>query len=145
MRIEGEKIVTLEELDAAIAELIIPQEKAKSTGNSHKRKQWENRRNWRRCTVGQTCKLGGLKDYEELYKFYDRFPEFTGWLTFPESLDTGGLSHMNYDEDKHHFTWYSYHSKYHRKTAARHVRKYKGEISNGSMYRKIYDYVYACY
>ena len=50
-----------------------------------------------------------------------------------------------YDEDKHHFTWYSYHSKYHRKTVARHVRKYKGEISNGSMYRKIYDYVYACY
>ena len=137
--------MTQKELDEVIAELIIPQKKAKSTGNSHKRKQWENQRNWRRCTVGQTCKIGGLNDYGELYKFYDRFPEFTGWLTFPESLDTGGLSHMTYDEDKHHFTWHSYHSKYHRKTAARHVRKYKGEIANGSMYRKIYDYVYACY
>lgn len=136
--------MTQEELESTIAELIIPQEKAKSTGNSHKRKQWENRRNWRRCTIRQTCKLGGLKDYEKLYKFYDRFPEFTGWLTFPQSLETS-LSSLTYDEEKHQFTWHSYHSKYHRKTAARHVRKYKGEISNGSMYRKLYDYVYACY
>lgn len=30
--------MTQEELDAAIAELIIPQEKPQSTGNSHKRK-----------------------------------------------------------------------------------------------------------
>ena len=43
MHIEEGKIVTIEELEATIAELIIPQEKAKSTGNSHKRKQWENR------------------------------------------------------------------------------------------------------
>ena len=136
--------MTQEELEAAIAELIIPQEKAKSTGNSHRRKQWENQRYWRRCTIRQTCKLGSLRDYEELYKFYDRFPQCIGWLTFPQSLDTG-LSSLTYDEVKHQFTWHSYHSKYCRKTAARHVRKYKGEITNGSMYRKIYDYVYACY
>lgn len=137
--------MTQDELDAVIAEVIITQDKPKSTGNSHKRKQWENRRNWRRCTIRQTCKLGSLKDYEELYKFYDRFPQFTGWLTFPQSLDTGGLSSLTYDEEKHQFTWHSYHSKYHRKTAARHVRKYKDEIADGSMYRKIYDYVYECY
>ena len=135
--------MTQDELDAAIAEVVIIQDKPKSTGNSHKRKQWENRRNWRRCTIRQTCKLGSLKDYEELYKFYDRFPQFTGWLTFPQSLDTG-LSSLTYDEEKHQFTWHSYHSKYHRKTAARHVRKYKGEIANGGMYRKIYDYYQCC-
>lgn len=136
--------MTQEELDAAIAEVIITQDKPKSTGNSYKRKQWENRRNWRRCTIRQTCKLGSLKDYEELYKFYDRFPQCIGWrLTFPQSLDTG-LSSLNYDEEKHQFTWHSYHSKYHRKTAARHVRKYKDEIADGSMYRKIYDYCQCC-
>lgn len=136
--------MTQEELDDLIAELIVAQEKPRSTGNSHKRKQWENRRNWRRCTVSQTCKLGSLKDYEELYKFYDIFPRCLGWLTFPQSLETS-LSSLTYDEEKHQFTWHSYHSKYHRKTAARHVRKYKGKIAKGSMYRKIYDYVYECY
>lgn len=135
--------MTQDELDAAIAEVIIIQDKPKSTGNSHKRKQWENRRNWRRCTIRQTCKLGSLKDYEELYKFYDRFSQFTVWLTFPQSLDTG-LSSLTYNEKKHKFTWHSYHSKYHRKTAARHVRKYRDEIADGSMYRKIYDYCQCC-
>lgn len=53
--------MTTEELDLAVAEIIIPQEKPKSTGNSHKRKQWENRRNWRICTIGKSCKLGYLK------------------------------------------------------------------------------------
>ena len=135
--------MTQDELDAAIAEVIITQDKPKSTGNSHKRKQWENCRNWRRCTVSQTCKLGSLKDYEELYKFYDIFPRCLSWLTFPQSLDTG-LSSLNYDEEKYQFTWHSYHSKYHRKTAARHVRKYRDEIADGSMYRKIYDYCQCC-
>ena len=72
--------MTQDELDAVIAELIIVQKKTKGTGNSHKRKQWENRRNWRCCTIRQTCKLGSLRDYEELYKFYDRFPQCIGWL-----------------------------------------------------------------
>lgn len=136
-------MLTQNELNLAISELTLPQEKPKSTGNSHKRKQWENQRYWRRCTIRQTCKLGSLRDYEELYKFYDRFPQCIGWLTFPQSLDTS-LSSLNYDEGKHQFTWHSYHSKYHRKTAARHVRRYKGDIANGSMYRKIYDYVWEC-
>ncbi len=136
--------MTPEDLDIMLREIIIPQIKPRSTGNSHKRKQWENRRNWRRCTVGQSCKLGGLKDYEEIYKFYDSFPQYLGWATFPQSLETS-LSSLTYDENKHHFTWHSYHSKYLRKVAARHVRRYQGDIANGGMYRKIYDYVYACY
>lgn len=53
--------MTQEELDATIAELIIAQEKPKSTGNSHRRKQWENRCNWHLCTMGKTCKLGYVK------------------------------------------------------------------------------------
>ena len=40
-------IMTQEELNKMIDEIIIPQEKPKSTGNSHKRKQWENRKYWR--------------------------------------------------------------------------------------------------
>lgn len=135
--------MTQEELDATIAELIIPQAKPKSTGNSHKRKQWEKQRYWRLCTIGESCKFGSLKDYEELCKFYDSFPHSFG--LFHHAAWCGGLSYLNYDEDKHQFTWYSYHSKYARKTAARHVRKYKGEIVDDSMYRKIYDYVYECY
>lgn len=132
--------MTQDELDAAIAEVIIIQDKPKSTGNSHKRKQWENRRYWRLCTIGETCKFGSPKDYEKLCNFYDKFPH---WISCSASWCCG-LSYLNYGEDKHHFTWYSYHSKYHRKTAARHIRKYKGEISNGGMYRKIYDYYQCC-
>ena len=37
--------MTQKELDATITYLIIVQEKPKSTGNSYRRKQWENRRN----------------------------------------------------------------------------------------------------
>ena len=140
MHIEEEMNLTQKELDELIAELIIPEEKPKSTSNSHKRKQWENQKYWRLCTIGETCKLGSPKDYEELCKFYDKFPH---WISCSADWCCG-LSYLNYDEDKHHFTWYSYHSKYHRKTAARHVRRYKGDIANGGMYRKIYDYFYCC-
>ena len=135
--------MTREEIDALISEIIILQENPKSTGNSHSRKQWENHRNWRRCTIRQTCKLGSLKDYEELYKFYNRFNQWLGWVNYLQSEDRK-LSYITYEVKKHQFKWVSYNSKYHRKTAARHVRRYKGEISNGGMYRKIYDYYQSC-
>lgn len=135
--------MTQDELDAAIVEVIIIQYKPKSTGNSHKRKQWENRRSWRRCTIRQTCKLGSLKDYEELYKFYDRFPQYLGLVTYLQSLDRR-LSYITYDVEKRQFKWVSYHYKYHRKMAAQYVRRYEGEIANGGMYRKIYDYYQYC-
>lgn len=132
-----------EEINTLISEVIIAQEKPPSTGNSHSRKQWENQRNWRRCTIQQTCKLGSLKDYEELYKFYDRFNQWLGWVNYLQSEDRK-LSYITYEVKKHQFKWVSYHSKYHRKTAGRHVRRYKGEIANGGMYRKIYDYCQCC-
>ena len=137
--------MTREEIDALISEIIILQEKPKSTGNSHRRKQWENRRNWRRCTINQTCKLGSLEDYEELYKFYDSRPYYLGYVPYLylQSSDRF-LSYITYEVEKHQFKWVSYHSKYHRNTAARHVRKYEDEISNGGMYRKIYDYYQSC-
>ena len=53
--------MTQEELDMTIAELIITQEKLKSTENSYKCKQWENRRNWHLCTMRKTCKLAYVK------------------------------------------------------------------------------------
>lgn len=76
--IEVERM-TKEELDMVIAEIIIPAEKPKSTGNSHKRKQWENRRNWRLCTIGESCKFGSLKDYDELCNFYEQCDNGINW------------------------------------------------------------------
>ena len=137
------KNMTQEKLDALISEVIIPQEKPSNTRNSHHRKQWENRRNWRRCTIRQTCKLGNLKDYEKLYQFYNKFNQWLDWISYLQSSD-GRLSHITYEVKKHKFKWVSYNSKYHRKTAARRVRRYKGEITNGGMYKKIYDYFQSC-
>lgn len=135
--------MTNEALDLLIKEIVIPQEKPKSIGNSHKRKQWENRQNWRRCTIRQTCKLGSLKEYEKLYQFYDRFNQWLGWVNYLQSEDRK-LSYITYEVNKHQFKWVSYNSRYHRKTAARCVRRYKDEIANGGMYRKIYDYFQCC-
>lgn len=94
--------MTQDELDVAIDKVIIVQNKPKSTGNSHKRKQWENRLNWRRCTIRQTCKLGSLKDYENLYKFYGRFPQYLFWVMCLKSPNRK-LSHVTYDVEKHRF------------------------------------------
>ena len=135
--------MTQEKFDSLIEEILIAQDKPKSTGNSHRRKQWENRRNWRRCTISQTCKLGAMKDYEQLYKFYDRFSQYLHWVMYLESPDRR-LSYITYKVEKHQFKWVSYHSKYHRKMASRMTRRYKGEIADGGMYRKIYDYYQSC-
>ena len=145
------RVVTQEKLDEKIAEIIIPTEKPKSTGNSHRRKQWENQRNWRLCTIGQTCKLGSLKDYEalynyydELYKFYGIFKSWNGWIDW--ICSPGGIfAGVHYYTDRHYFKHHSYNKKWLRNFAERRVRKYKGEISKGSMYRKIFDYVWECY
>ncbi len=51
----------------------------------------------------------------------------------------------NYDPERRRFDEYSYQSKYKRKLAARAVRRYRGEISSGGMYRKIFDYVWECW
>ncbi|MBQ7704402.1 MAG: hypothetical protein IJT73_03100 [Selenomonadaceae bacterium] len=136
--------MTQEELNAAISEIIVAQEKFKSTGNSHKRKQWENRRNWRLCTVGETCKLGSFKDYDALYKFYDEnFPQWISWVRWLSG--PGGIfAGVHYCKRRRHFCRYSFNNKWLRNFAERVVRRYKGEISNGSMYRKIFDYQWGC-
>ena len=140
--IEVERM-TQEELNMVIAEIIIPAEKPKSTGNSHKRKQWENLRNWRLCTIGESCKLGSLKDYEELCKFYDQFKHWIGWIGW--ICSPGGIfAGVYYDTDRHYFKHHSYNKKWLRNFAERRVRKYKGEISKGGMYRRFFDYQWSC-
>ena len=135
--------MTQAELDAAISEIIVAQDKPRSTQNSHRRKQWENRRNWRLCTIRQTCKLGSLKNYEALYKFYDQFNHRIYWVSCLSS--PGGIfAGVHYDRERHHFRRHSYNSKWLRNFAERQVRKYSGEISNGAMYRKIFDYDWSC-
>ena len=67
--------MTDEELNAAIAEIIIPQEKPKSTGNSHRRKQWENEKYWYLCTKRKSCKLGKVKICELVGRGYNKICE----------------------------------------------------------------------
>lgn len=139
---EGEEIVTQGELDEVIAELIIPQKKPKSTDNSHKRKQWEKQRYWRLCTIGESCKLGSLKDFGELYEFYD---SFNHWIRRFQWLSSyGRMAGYHYIVEENYFRKWSCNRKWLRKYAQRRVRRYRGEIADGCMYRKIYDYVWEC-
>lgn len=134
-------IMTQEELNKMIDEIIIPQEKPKNTGNSHKRKQWENQKNWRLCTIGQTCKLGSFKDYNELYNFYEQFDNYVRWVDISFGSFLGGIYYINSCK---YFKHYSCNKKWLRKVAEERVRNYKCGISNGSMYRKIFDYFWEC-
>ena len=145
--------MTAEELDAAIAEIIIPQEKTKSTQNSHRRKQWENKKYWRLCTVGESCKLGIIKSCElaKQKKFalnQDRS------LICEECSGTFGLHspyHMagfyNYDCNTH-YRRYSYKHTGYRRCVNRWIRRYESnlenEIGNYGYYRKIFEYDWDC-
>lgn len=134
--------MTQEELDSKIAELIVLEENPPSTGNSHKRKQWEKQKYWRLCTIGESCKFGSLKDYDEVYNFYDKFNH---WIRRFMTLGTSGrLAGFYYSVESHHFKKWSHNKKWLRKYAQHQVRRYSGEIANGNMYRKIYDYVWEC-
>ena len=138
----GEVKMTQEEFDLLITELIVPEEKLKSTGNSHKRKQWEKQKYWHLCTIGKSCKLGSLKDYEEIYKFYD---SFNHWIRRFQWLSRyGRMAGWHYDIASHCFKRWSCNRKWLRDYAGRKVRQYSGEIVDGGMYRKIYDYVWEC-
>ena len=138
----GEKIMTAEELDRLIAELIVPEEKPNSKGNSHKRKQWEKQRYWHLCTVGKHCKFGSLKDYKKLCKFYD---SFNHWIReFPHLDRNGRMAGFYYNVEEQYFRKWSCNRKWLRKYAQRRVRQYREWIVDGGMYRKIYDYVWEC-
>ena len=131
--------MTAEELDAAIAEIIILQEKPKSTQNSHRRKQWENKKYWRFCTVGDSCKLG---------RFKDKFKNFTeDDLEWYERLSSKcfRLVWIVYDFNRCYYKKYSYNKKKFRIDLNRRIRRtYKGEIGNYSYYKKIFEYHWRC-
>lgn len=140
--------MTLEELNAAMAEIIIPQEKPKSTGNSHRRKQWENKKYWHLCTKWKSCKLGKVKHCELVGKEkntgrYNRLCEDC-FCFLHEPRFSIGLAGVFFDCDSDRFRRYSYNSKILRNYSNRAVRRYKDEIAEGSMYRKIFEYAYSC-
>lgn len=135
--------MTPEELDATIAKIIIPQEKPLNTGNSHRRKQWENRKNWRLCTIGQSCKIGFAKSCKFAKQKRDK-------LLYPKNplcmkcycncLSSIWWSGGVYNHD---CTWYKkrYDTKYHwdiQRKSEHKLRHYKGDIINGSHYKKLF-------
>lgn len=131
--------MTQEEFDATIAKLIIPQEKPRSTGNSHRRKQWEQRRNWRLCTVGESCKLGVIKSCKEDYwspcceKCYGRWGLSSHGRGGVYTRDCKGryrkFSSSNFDSKTR---------KVIKRLECRTPRRFKGEISNGSEYKRLH-------
>lgn len=144
--------MTKKELDLLIKEIIIPQEKPKSTGNSHKRKQWENRRNWRLCTIGKSCKLGYIKICPLAKIKSPKFIFSKSWLCDDcicycglESawgMFMGGLS---YDCDRMHYRKFSYNCTEFRKELNRRLRRtFNGDIGNYSYYKKIFEYQWEC-
>ena len=146
--------MTQEELDATIAELIVPQEKPKSTGNSHKRKQWENRRNWRLCTIGKSCKMAYVKICPMAKIKSPNFRRFKSPLcgdcicnlSSPWGIYMGWVS---YDCDRSRYRKFSYNCTGFRRELNRLIRRRtkrtdKDDIGNYSYYRKIFDYVWGC-
>ena len=142
--------MTVKELDAAIAEIIIPQEKPKSTGNSHKRKQWENRRNWRLCTIGRSCKMAYVKvcpiakikssNFRRCYK-----SPLCGDCICDLSSSWGFMVGISYDCDRRRYIKYSYNCTGFRRELNRRLRRtVKGEIGNYSYYKKIFEYQWEC-
>lgn len=143
--------MTSEKLDAAIAEIIIPQEKSKSKGNSHKRKQWENRQNWRHCTIGKSCKLGYIKICPIAKMKAPKF-RFSKSPLCDDCICNYGLASswsfmvgVSYDCDSRRYKKYSYNcTGFRRELNRRFRRTVKGEIGNYSYYRKIFEYQWEC-
>ena len=135
--------MTSEEMNLAIAEMIIPQEKPRSTGNSHHRKQWENEKYWHLCTKWKSCKVSKVKHCELVGKGYNRLCEDCfcyGETQFYFKL----LAGIKFFCDSGRFKKYSCNSKDLRDYGNRKVRRYKKEIGNFSCYKKIFDYFYSC-
>lgn len=130
--------MTPEELDATIAQVITAQLKPRRKQNSYRRKAWENRRIWRLCTVGKSCKLGAYKSlfndgkpHEDLmyFRFHSCYRELAGMFYFSRVARV---------------VEYSYNKKFIRHWANKRVRRYGGEVGNHSFYRKIFDYAWEC-
>ena len=141
--------MTQEELDATIAELIIMQEKPKSTGNSHKRKQWENRRNWRLCTVGKSCKMAYVKICP-IAKIKD-FDSPLCWDCICELSSPWGIymGWVSYDCEEQRYRKFSYNCTGFRRKLNRFIRRRtkrtdKDDIWNYSYYKKMFEYQWKC-
>ena len=143
--------LTQEELYTTLAELIIMQEKPKSTGNSHKRKQWENRRNWRLCTMGMSCKMGYVKicPIANMKPFKRKVAKSLICrdccvnLRSPWGIIMGGVIYWC-DHDTH-YKRVSYNCKGLRVELNRRLRRTcKGEIGNYGYYRKMFEYQWEC-
>lgn len=130
--------MTREELDAVIVKLIVAQYKPRSTGNSHHRKRWENQRYWRLCTVGESCKIGVIKSCRENYwspcceKCYGR-----RGLT---SYGKGRVYTRNCKSRYRKFSTSNFDCKtlkVVKRVECRTPRRFKGDISNGSEYKRL--------
>ena len=139
--------MTLEELDAAIAEMIIPQEKPKSTGNSHRRKQWENKKYWHLCTKWKSCKVGKVKNCELVGKIDRKIVHTLCDDCFGAEF-TMGLAGICFDCNSGRFKKYSYNCTGYRRCVNRWVRRYasnvENELGNYGYYRKIFEYAWDC-
>lgn len=146
--------MTAEKLDAAIKEIVLLKEKSKSTGNSHSRKQWENRRNWRLCTIGKSCKIGWVKicSIAKQKPLKHRIiksqicKECIFWCGRRLQLYSAGKMGKVYYwcDTGTHYGRYSHNCKELRIEINRRIRRYKGEIGNNSYYRKMFEYKWDC-
>lgn len=146
--------MTEEELDAAIAEIIIPQEKPRSTQNSHRRKQWENRRYWHLCTVGESCKIGVIKSCKiarqkkaELNR--DRIPICRDCYGYFGLFSIGRMGGIYNHDCNTHYRKFSYKHTGYRRCVNRWFRRYESnienEIGNYGYYKKIFEYKWDCF
>ena len=144
--------MTTEKLDALIKEIIIPQEKPPSTGNSHKRKQWENRRNWRLCTIGKSCKMAYVKICPLAKIKTPHFRRFKSPLCVDCICDLssrGMFGFIDYDCDRMQYKKFSYNCTGFRRYLNRLIRRRtnnieKYDIGNYSFYKKNFEYKWAC-
>lgn len=130
--------MTQKELDYLISELLVAKNKPRSTGNSHKRKQWENRRHWRLCTVGESCKIGVIKSCRENY--WSQCCEKCYGLWGLASYGKGGVYTRNCKGRYRKFSTSNFDSKtlkVVKRVECRTPRRYKGDISNGSEYKRL--------
>ena len=130
--------MTAEELDEAIAQVVTVQLKPHRKQNSCSRKAWENRRIWRLCTVGKSCKLGAYKSLFNDGKRHEdlRRVRFHSYYR--------GLAGIFRSCRAARVVEYSYNKKFIRHWANKRVRHYGGEVGNHSFYRKIFDYQWEC-
>ena len=130
--------MTQEELDDLIAELIVAQDKPRSTGNSHYRKQWENQRYWRLCTVGESCKIGVIKSCRENYWSSCCKQCYGRWGL--ASYGKGGV-YTRYCKGRYRkFSSSNFDNKTLKaikRVECRTPRRFKGDISNGSEYKRL--------